>query len=35
MLAAVDLATGKLFYRIQSRKYSLKFLDLLKSWRVR
>jgi transposase len=35
MLAALDLATGKLFYRIRSRKRSIEFLDLLKALRGR
>jgi transposase len=35
MLAALDLATGKLFYRIRARKRWLEFLDLLKSLRAR
>jgi hypothetical protein len=29
MLAALDLATGELFYRIRDRKRSREFLDLL------
>ena len=35
MLAALDLATGKLFYRIRDRKRSTEFLDLLKVLRRR
>jgi hypothetical protein len=35
MLAALDLATGKLFYRIRARKRWLEFLDLLKTLRAR
>ena len=35
MLAALDLATGKLFYRIRPRKRWIEFLDLLKALRVR
>ena len=35
MLAALDLATGKLFYRIRARKRSTEFLDLLKALRAR
>ena len=35
MLAALDLATGRLFYRIRSRKRSMEFLDLLKALRAR
>jgi transposase len=35
MLAALDLATGKLFYRIRDRKRSREFLDLLKVLRAR
>jgi transposase len=35
MLAALDLATGRLFYRIRSRKRSIEFLDLLKVLRRR
>jgi transposase len=35
MLAALDLATGKLFYRIRPRKRSIEFLDLLKVLRAR
>ena len=35
MLAALDLATGKLFYRIRDRKRWREFLDLLKSLRRR
>jgi transposase len=35
MLAALDLATGKLFYRIRSRKRAVEFLGLLKALRVR
>src|SRR3712207_4430849 len=35
MLAALDLATGKLFYRIRTRKRWLEFLDLLKVLRAR
>ncbi|MGH8964519.1 MAG: IS630 family transposase, partial [Actinomycetes bacterium] len=35
MLAALDLATGKLFYRIRDRKRSIEFLDLLKALRAR
>jgi transposase len=35
MLAALDLATGKLFYRIRPRKRSTEFLDLLKALRAR
>ena len=35
MLAALDLATGKLFYRIRLRKRSIEFLDLLKVLRAR
>jgi len=33
MLAALDLATGKLFYRIRPRKRWIEFLDLLKALR--
>lgn len=35
MLAALDLATGKLFYRIRDRKRWREFLGLLKSLRAR
>ena len=35
MLAALDLATGKLFYRIRLRKRSIEFLGLLKALRAR
>src|SRR4051795_2440758 len=35
MLAALDLATGKLFYRIRARKRAVEFLDLLKALRAR
>jgi transposase len=35
MLAALDLATGKLFYRIRDRKRSREFLDLLQVLRRR
>lgn len=35
MLAALDLATGKTFYRIRHRKRHREFLDLLKSLRDR
>lgn len=35
MLAALDLATGKLFYRIRPRKRALEFLALLKTLRAR
>jgi transposase len=35
MLAALDLATGKLYYRIRPRKRWLEFLDLLKALRAR
>ena len=35
MLAALDLATGKLFYRIRPRKRAAEFLDLLKTLRAR
>nr|WTB29576.1 transposase [Streptomyces sp. NBC_00830] len=35
MLAALDLATGKMYYRIQPRKRWRKFLALLKSLRTR
>jgi transposase len=35
MLAALDLTTGKLFYRIRPRKRSLEFLGLLKALRAR
>jgi transposase len=35
MLAALDLATGKLFYRIRARKRWIEFLDLLKTLRAR
>jgi transposase len=35
MLAALDLATGRLFYRIRARKRSMEFLDLLKALRAR
>ena len=35
MLAALDLATGRLFYRIRTRKPWTEFLDLLKSLRAR
>jgi len=34
MLAALDLATGRLFYRIRARKRSMEFLDLLKALRA-
>jgi transposase len=35
MLAALDLATGKIFYRIKDRKRSREFLGLLKALRAR
>jgi transposase len=35
MLAALDLATGKIFYRIRDRKRHCEFLDLLKTLRAR
>jgi len=35
MLAALDLATGRLFYRIRPRKRRIEFLDLLKTLRAR
>jgi transposase len=35
MLAALDLATGKILYRIRRRKRHREFLDLLKTLRVR
>jgi transposase len=35
MLAALDLATGKILYRIRPRKRHREFLDLLKALRVR
>ncbi|MHA6623741.1 IS630 family transposase [Pseudonocardia sp. DLS-67] len=35
MLAALDLSTGKLFYRIRERKRWIEFLDLLKGLRGR
>ncbi len=35
MLAALDLATGKLFYRIRDRKRRIEFLDLRKVLRAR
>lgn len=35
MLAALDLATGKIFYRIKDRKRSREFLELLKVLRAR
>ena len=35
MLAALDLASGKLFYRIRPRKRAVEFLELLKALRVR
>jgi transposase len=35
MLAALDLATGRLFYRIRARKRWTEFLDLLKALRTR
>ena len=35
MLAALDLATGRLFYRIRPRKRWTEFLDLLKALSVR
>jgi transposase len=35
MLAALDLATGKLYYRIRTRKRWIEFLDLLRVLRVR
>jgi transposase len=35
MLAALDLATGKLFYRIRPRKRWIEFLELLKALRAR
>lgn len=35
MLAALDLATAKMLYRIRSRKRWAQFLDLLKALRAR
>lgn len=35
MLAALDLATGKMFYRIKDRKRAIEFLGLLKALRAR
>jgi hypothetical protein len=35
MLAALDLATGRLFYRIRTRKRWLEFVGLLKALRAR
>ena len=35
MLAALDLATGKIFHRIRDRKRHREFLDLLKALRAR
>ncbi len=35
MLAALDLATGKIFYRIRDRKRATEFLDLVKAMRAR
>ena len=35
MLAALDLATGKLYYRIRPRKRWREFLGLLKALRAR
>ncbi len=35
MLAALDLTTGRLFYRIRARKRWIEFLDLLKALRAR
>ena len=35
MLAALDLATGKLFYRIRPRERAIEFLDMLKALRAR
>ena len=35
MLAAMDLATGRIFYRIRDRKRHREFLDLLKALRAR
>ncbi len=35
MLAALDLTTGKLFYRIRPHKRWIEFLDLLKTLRAR
>lgn len=35
MLAALDLVTGKIFYRIRDRKRHREFLDLLKTLRTR
>lgn len=35
MLAALDLTTGKLFYRIRPRKRAAEFLDLLRMLRAR
>ncbi|WP_199839177.1 transposase, partial [Streptomyces sp. NRRL F-5122] len=35
MIAALDLATGKLYYRIRPRKRWCEFLDLLKALRAR
>ncbi|MFJ4189394.1 transposase [Kitasatospora sp. NPDC089509] len=35
MLAALDLATGKIYYRIRKRKRWLEFLGLLKTLRAR
>jgi hypothetical protein len=35
MIAALDLATGKIFYRIRKRKRWQEFLDFLKTLRER
>ena len=35
MLAALDLATGRLFNRIRPRKRAIEFLDLLKALQAR
>ena len=35
MLAALDLATGKIFYRIRDRKRHGELLDLLKTFHAR
>ena len=35
MLAALDLATGKIYYRIRTRKRHREFAELLKSLRAR
>jgi hypothetical protein len=35
MLAALDLGTGRLFYRIRARERWIEFLGLLKALRTR